>query len=74
MKKKVIIEEIYKKGILGKAVAYVYTIEFQKRGLPHAHILVFLEDGDKILTPADIDTAIRAYWPDPEQNPCCSRL
>ena len=69
MKKKVIIEEIYKKGIFGKAVAYVYTIEFQKRGLPHAHILVFLEDGEKILTPADIDTAIRAYWPDPEREP-----
>jgi len=69
MKKKVIIEEIYKKGIFGKAVAYVYTIEFQKRGLPHAHILVFLKDGEKILTPADIDSAIQAYWPDPEKEP-----
>ena len=69
MKKKVIIEEIYKKGIFGKAVAYVYTIEFQKRGLPHAHILIFLKDGEKIITPADIDTAIRAYWPDPVAEP-----
>ena len=69
MKLKVIIEEIYKKGIFGKAVAYIYTIEFQKRGLPHAHILVFLESKDKILTPADIDTTIRAYWPDPEKEP-----
>ena len=69
MKKKVIIEEIYKKGIFGKAVAYVYTIEFQKHGLPHAHILVFLEDGEKILTPADINTTIQAYWPDPEREP-----
>lgn len=69
MKKKVIIEEIYKKGIFGKSVPYVYTIEFQKHGLPHAHILVFLKDEDKILTPADIDTTIRAYWPDPETEP-----
>jgi hypothetical protein len=69
MKKKVIIEEIFKKGIFGKAVAYIYTIEFQKCSLPHAHILVFLQDDDKILTPADIDTAIRAYWPDPETEP-----
>ena len=69
MKLKVIIEEIYKKHIFGKPVTYVYTIEFQKRGLPHAHILVFLKDGEKILTPADIDTAIRAYWPDPETEP-----
>ena len=69
MKKKVILEEIYKKGIFGKAVAYVYTIEFQKRGLPHAHILIFLKDGEKILTPADIDTAIWARWPDPDTEP-----
>ena len=69
MKRKVIIDEIYKKGIFGKAVAYVYTIEFQKRGLPHAHILIFLKDEDRIRTPADVDTAIRAYWPDPETEP-----
>lgn len=69
MKVKVIIDEIYKNGIFRKAVAYVYTIEFQGRGLPHAHMLVFLKDEDKILTPADIDTAIRAYWPDPATEP-----
>jgi len=69
MKKKAIIEEIYKKGIFGKAVAYVYTIEFQKHGLPHAHILVFLNDGEKILTSADIDSTIWAYWPDPNTKP-----
>ncbi len=28
------------KGVLGKAIAHVYTIEFQKRGLPHCHLLV----------------------------------
>ncbi|KAJ8453935.1 hypothetical protein ONZ45_g19505 [Pleurotus djamor] len=40
LKKKAIIEDIYKHGIFGHAVAYVYVIEFQKRGLPHAHILI----------------------------------
>jgi hypothetical protein len=64
-----VIEELYQKGIFGQAVAYVYTIEFQKRGLPHMHILIFLKDGNKILTPADINTAIRAYWPDPTTEP-----
>jgi hypothetical protein len=29
-------------GVLGDWAAYLYTIEFQKRGLPHAHIIVFL--------------------------------
>ena len=30
------------KGILGDINAYLYTIEFQKCGLPHAYIIVFL--------------------------------
>ena len=66
MKKKALIKDIYKKGVFGQAVAYVYTIEFQKRGLPHMHLLIFLERGLKMLTPEDIDTAISAWWPDPE--------
>jgi ATP-dependent DNA helicase PIF1 len=36
---------------LGETVAYVYVIEFQKRGLPHAHILIMLREQDKIITP-----------------------
>jgi len=37
-----IIEEITKKQIFGQVTYYFYTIEFQKRGLPHAHLLVCL--------------------------------
>lgn len=69
MKKKALIKDIYKKGVFGQVVAYVYTIEFQKRGLPHMHLLIFLEQGSKMLTPEDIDTAISARWPDPETEP-----
>ena len=29
-------------GIFGRALARIYTIEFQKRGLPHMHLLIFL--------------------------------
>lgn len=69
MKRKAIIEDLYQKGIFGQAVTYVYTIEFQKRGLPHMHILIILEDSHKILTPSDIDTTVRAYWPNPTTEP-----
>jgi hypothetical protein len=31
------------KDILGKVKAYVYVIEFQKRGLPHAHWLLIMQ-------------------------------
>jgi hypothetical protein len=69
MKKQAILDHVYKKGVFGRTVAYIYTIEFQKRGLPHMHILIFLDQPHKLLTPADIDTAIWARWPDPDMHP-----
>ncbi|GAU47014.1 hypothetical protein TSUD_403240 [Trifolium subterraneum] len=42
----------------------IYTIEFQKRGLPHAHILVFLQSAYKMSHPDSIDKIINAEIPD----------
>ena len=47
----------------------IYTIEFQKRGLPHAHIIIFLSPEDKILTSEDVDRIISAEIPDEEEDP-----
>lgn len=47
----------------------MYTIEFQKRGLPHAHILLFMEKGSKIQTTEDIDKYICAEIPDKTTDP-----
>ena len=47
----------------------MYTIEFQKRELPHAHILIFLHRASKYPTPADIDKIISAEIPDPKRHP-----
>jgi len=33
-----------KRGVLGKIKVHVSVIEFQKRGAPHAHTLVWIED------------------------------
>ncbi|XP_074277015.1 uncharacterized protein LOC141600671 [Silene latifolia] len=46
-----------------------YTIEFQKRGLPHAHILIFLHRDDKFPEAANVDKIISAEIPDPDENP-----
>lgn len=46
----------------------VYTIEFQKRGLPHVHIIVWL-DKDGPLGVDDIDRFISAQLPDPAIDP-----
>ena len=39
-----LIDDLTVHGVLGQSKAHVYTIEFQKRGLPHAHILGTLID------------------------------
>ena len=56
--------DLIKRQVLGKPLAHVYTtIEFQKRGLPHAHILVILSDDDKPRNPSQYDTIVSAEIP-----------
>ena len=47
-KKEDLLDLIVNKGVLGKVVAHVYTIEFQKRGMPHMHPLLWFAPEDKI--------------------------
>ncbi len=39
-----------KDGILGNVIAKIWVIEFQKRGLPHVHILLILDEALKSRT------------------------
>ncbi|GKE17275.1 helicase [Tanacetum coccineum] len=55
--------------VFGESHAVVYVIEFQKRGLPHAHILLWLEEHCKCKTPGDIDDIISAELPSPTDDP-----
>ena len=48
----------------GRVPAYAYTIEFQKRGLPHAHILIILHPEDRFFNAAEVDAAVSAEIPD----------
>ncbi|KAF8107311.1 hypothetical protein N665_0123s0002 [Sinapis alba] len=57
----------FKKGLyFPKPDAVVYTTEFQKRGLPHTHILLWLKWVTKEVTAAMIDEYISAELPDKE--------
>lgn len=47
----------------------VCTIEFQKRGLPHVHIILFMHPEDKPTTARDIDRIISAEIPNEQEDP-----
>jgi hypothetical protein len=55
IKLKELINDIHKKHILGRTIAKIYVIEFQKRGLPHAHILIFFAEDYKPHTVKDVN-------------------
>ncbi|KAI9100739.1 hypothetical protein K1719_024101 [Acacia pycnantha] len=44
--------------IFGSIKVDVYTVEFQKRGLPHAHIILWLSESDKIRSSFEVDQLI----------------
>nr|XP_028945292.1 uncharacterized protein LOC103408064 [Malus domestica] len=50
----------------GKVESVIYTIEFQKRGLPHCHILVWVSKEYKCHSPSDVDSIISAEIPSQE--------
>nr|GEY48896.1 reverse transcriptase domain-containing protein [Tanacetum cinerariifolium] len=49
--------------------AVLYTIEFQKRGLPHCHTLLWVGPGSKITDACQIGNYISAEIPDPVEDP-----
>ena len=55
MKLRELLNDICVKHVLGRPLAHAYTIEFQKRGLPYAHILIILSDQDKPRDPTMYD-------------------
>ena len=63
-KLKDLIDQIRNGEMFGNVPALVYTVEYQKRGLPHAHIIIFLTGGHAFSEPETIDNLIRAELPD----------
>ncbi|XP_071727915.1 uncharacterized protein [Rutidosis leptorrhynchoides] len=69
MKLDQLMKDIRKKKIFGTLKAEVYTVEFQKRGLPHAHICLFLDERSKMPQLEDVDKYICAEIPDEINKP-----
>lgn len=64
LKCKSLLKDIMEKSIFGAAVTYVYTIEYQKWGLPHMHLIVFMDPLAHLSMPSCVDSHISAEFPD----------
>ncbi|ONL99141.1 Helicase [Zea mays] len=62
-------KRLTKHHILGKIRAYVYVMEFQKRGLPHVHFLLIMQRKYKLTCPDQYDHLISAEIPDKKKYP-----
>ena len=61
-----LVQLLTKGELFGPHEAFMYSVEFQKRGLPHAHLLLWLKNK---LRPSDIDKIIRAEIPNELTDP-----
>ena len=61
--------DLLNKHVLGKTITDIYIIEFQKRSLSHAHILLIMNQDDKIRDIEDIDDIIYTEIPDRNIDP-----
>lgn len=60
------IDAIVKNQIFGPVICWMFSIEWQKRGLPHSHNLIWLQNK---IRPSQIDDIIKAEFPNPEEDP-----
>jgi len=59
----------FKDGVLSNVIAEIWVIEFQKRGLPHTHILLILHETLKLRITEDYDSTVLAKIPNPIHHP-----
>ena len=63
-----LMNDLVKGDLLGKHIAHLAVVEWQKRGLPHVHILLIVADSDDLQTADEVDKAISAELPlDPNE-------
>ena len=63
-----LLEMLKSEMVFGKPQVWLYSIEWQKRGLPHCHLLLWLSADHRII-PDKIYDIICAEIPDPSVDP-----
>jgi len=65
-KLKSLMDFIVKHNVFGETCCWMYSVEWQKRGLPHAHILIWLVEK---IRPNEVDAVISAEIPNVQVDP-----
>ena len=63
-----LLKELKEGQIFGRVVTTLHVIHFQKRGLPHAHILISFAAEDRLPGRDDFDSIVSAQLPDKETH------
>lgn len=69
MKLKELHLDVMKRMHLGVCVSDVHTVEFQKRGSPHTHNILILDQQSTPKVTPDVDLIVQATIPHPESEP-----
>jgi hypothetical protein len=64
-----LLKDLLQNGVLGITVADIHVVEWQKRGLPHAHILIILRSQDQSRDNSEYDRIVCAELPDKSTHP-----
>lgn len=59
---------MYDTGVFGKVIAHVHVVEFQKRGLPHVHMFIIVDENEKLNSLEDYDCVVRAKIPNEQEE------
>ena len=60
-----LLDDLLHKNALGQVIANVHVVEFQKRGLSHAHLLLILAANNKPRDASQYEKTVSAEVPDP---------
>jgi len=74
LKLKLLLHDLLVNQWLGEVAGFVYSIEFQKRGLPHCHLMLMMSPSSVPQTPAAVDCIVCADFPDPVTEPQLHRI
>eukprot|EP00980_Cylindrotheca_fusiformis_P006342 scaffold1356_cov123-Cylindrotheca_fusiformis.AAC.23 len=61
--------DLTKRHVMGLCLGFLSVTEFQKRGMPHGHVILLIDPNDAPRTGNDIDQYISAQLPDQTANP-----